>query len=71
MREHSKMAAKKKRPSKEILEQWIEDVNSEGRNLSEWETNFMESITEQFATRGGMSEKQEEILERIYCEKVK
>jgi hypothetical protein len=65
------MSAKKKRPSKEILEQWIEDVNSEGRNLSDWETNFMESITEQFGTRGGLSEKQEEILERIYAEKVK
>lgn len=71
MKEHRKMSAKKKRPSKEILEQWIEDVNSEGRNLSDWETNFMESITEQFGTRGGLSEKQEEILERIYAEKVK
>ncbi len=30
----------------------------------------MESITEQFDNSGSLSEKQEEILERIYTEKV-
>ncbi len=48
---------------------WIECVNTEGRNLSAWEVNFMESITDQFERAGSLSERQREILERIYAEK--
>ena len=58
------------RKTKEIIKQWIEDVNEEGRGLTDWERNFMFSITEQFDSRGALSERQEEILERIYTEKV-
>jgi hypothetical protein len=50
----------------EIIRHWIESVNEEGRNLSTWERQFMESITEQAEVSGRVSEKQEEILERIY-----
>ena len=53
----------------ERVSQWIEDVNEGGRNLSAWELGFMESITEQFEKREWLSEKQIEILERIYAEK--
>lgn len=56
--------------SKEVLKQWITAVNDEGRKLTDWEVQFMESITEQFDNSGGLSEKQEEILEKIYVEKV-
>lgn len=35
--------------------------------LSEWERNFVESVTEQFERRGSLSEKQEDVLEKIYC----
>ena len=56
--------------SKEVLKQWITAVNDEGRKLTDWEVQFMESITEQFDNSGSLSEKQEEILERIYTEKV-
>ncbi len=45
-------------------------VNDEGRKLTDWEVQFMESITEQFDNSGSLNEKQEEILERIYTEKV-
>ena len=58
------------RQPKEVLKQWITAVNDEGRKLTDWEVQFMESITEQFDNSGGLSEKQEEILERIYTEKV-
>ena len=64
------MALPKKRQSREVLEQWIAVVNDEGRKLTDWEVQFMESITEQFDNSGSLSEKQEEILERIYTEKV-
>lgn len=58
------------RQPKEVLKQWIVAVNDEGRKLTDWEVQFMESITEQFDNSGSLSEKQEEILERIYTEKV-
>jgi hypothetical protein len=35
--------------------------------MTEWERNFLESITEQFEQRGSLSEKQIEVVERIYC----
>lgn len=54
---------------KEVIREWIELVNDEGRGLTKWEEDFMESITEQFEERGSISDRQEEILERIYSEK--
>lgn len=52
-----------------VLQHWITEVNDHGRGLTDWEQNFMESITEQFDERGTLSERQQEILERIYGEK--
>jgi len=54
---------------KETIEYWIETVNTEGKNLSKWEEDFMKSITEQFEEKKWLSDKQEDILERIYAEK--
>lgn len=54
---------------KEVIKSWIERVNEEGRGLTKWETTFMIDITDQFDRRGSLSDKQEEILERIYTEK--
>jgi len=54
----------------EVLKQWIDDVNAEGRGLTEWELGFMENITEQFEDGGWLSDKQEKILEKIYSNKV-
>ena len=51
------------------IARWIEIVNTEGRNLTSWEQSFMESITDQFERSGSLSERQTEILERIYAEK--
>jgi hypothetical protein len=53
----------------QVIENWITTVNEEGRNLTKWELDFMDSISEQFATKQWLSDKQEEILERIYSEK--
>ena len=57
------------RQPKEVLANWIETIQTEGRVLSKWEEDFIESLSDQFAARGTLSEKQEEILERIYAEK--
>ena len=55
----------------EVLQGWIDAVNDGGRGLTDWETNFMESVTEQFDSSGRLSERQQEILEKIYAEKTK
>lgn len=56
--------------SVEVIEEWIRLVNEEpSKELTEWELGFMASVTDQFDRRGHLSERQEEILERIYAEK--
>lgn len=51
------------------IREWLELVNTEGRNLTAWELSFMESITDQFERWETLSERQIEILEQIYAEK--
>ena len=53
----------------ETIRRWIDDVNTTGRNLSKWEEDFMESLTDQFIERESISDRQEEILERIRNDK--
>ena len=48
---------------------WIDDVNTLGVNLTPWEQEFMESITDQWERTGTLSDRQQEILERIYTER--
>ena len=55
--------------TKQIIQQWITDVQDEGRGLTKWEEGFIESIAEQFEGSGSLSDRQEEILERIRAEK--
>lgn len=57
--------------STEILNKWIDAVNETGRGLTDWEEDFMETISEQFETSQSMSARQEEILEKIYAEKTR
>jgi hypothetical protein len=52
-----------------VIEDWINIINEEGKNLSKWELDFMESISDQFSVKNWISDRQEEILERIYSEK--
>lgn len=54
---------------REVIADWIERVNTEGRNLNAWELGFMESITDQFERTHRLSDLQEEKLEKIYAEK--
>lgn len=45
-----------------IMKQWQNST----KELTEWEHNFIESIYDQFERKGNLSDKQCEILERIY-----
>lgn len=48
---------------------WLEEIRANGLNLSTWEEDFVESLTTQREAGRKLSEKQAEILERIYTEK--
>ena len=57
------------RQSKEAIKSWIAAVNAEARGLTCWEASFVESLSDQFDRSGSISERQEEILEKIYAER--
>ena len=53
---------------RDVISDWIEQCQA-SRKLTKWEADFIDSIAEQFDARGSISDRQEEILERIYAEK--
>jgi len=57
------------KPTTEILQHWVDTIQEEGLRLTPWEEEFVDSIAERLANRGSLSERQVEILERIYAEK--
>lgn len=49
---------------------WVETIETEGANLTKWEEDFVQSIRERFDQgRFHLTDRQAEILERIYAEK--
>ena len=55
---------------KATLQDWIERcVHEHTKPLSKWEWSFLESISDQMTRGRELSERQVEILERIYAEK--
>ena len=52
-----------------VLRHWIDTIQDEGRGLTKWEHDFVASVEEQLDLHGTLTERQEEILERIYAEK--
>jgi len=52
-----------------VLKDWIERINTEGRGLTKFEESFMLSVTDK-AERGiKLSDREAEIIERIYAER--
>jgi hypothetical protein len=52
---------------KPIIERMIDECeNAKEDLLTEWEHNFVESIKSQYVSRGNLSDRQCEILEKIY-----
>jgi uncharacterized membrane-anchored protein len=47
----------------------LEKLDTPRKELTKWEENFIQSITEQFMAKGYLSERQLEILEKIVLEK--
>ncbi len=55
--------------TKETIQHFISELENPSHPLSKWEEDFLISISDQFDRRGTLSDKQFEILERIYAEK--
>ena len=53
----------------EEIDKWLRAIEYEGKGLSVWEEDFVESIKKLWEKKRFLSDKQEEILERIYAEK--
>lgn len=51
-----------------VIKDWIEQC-SHSRRLTKWERDFIDSLEEQFEEREWISDKQEDILERIYADR--
>jgi hypothetical protein len=52
-----------------LITHMLESLETPSRELTPWEVDFIASLKEQFEIRGSLSERQSEILERIYVEK--
>ncbi len=51
----------------EILRQWIECIEEEGRGVTDWERSFVESVSEQLERRGTLTDAQIDTIETIYA----
>jgi hypothetical protein len=47
----------------------LQDLEIPAKELTKWEQSFIESITDQWETKGDLSDRQYEILVRIHKEK--
>lgn len=65
------MAEVWKSQPKDVLKAWIGAIDDESEELTEWEVNFINSIDEQLVRSGSLSQKQQEILEKIYVKYTK
>lgn len=59
----------KTKKTKEAIQHMLRELEMPAKTLTKWELGFLESISEQFEARRSLSDKQFEILERIYAEK--
>lgn len=58
--------------TQETYQSWIDAIIAEASDeLSDWESEFVESVNTYLARKGILTEKQAKILERIYAEKTK
>ncbi len=51
---------------KRMIETLIRSLENAGRDYTQWEADFVYSLSEQFEEKGNLSQKQCEILERLY-----
>lgn len=59
----------KDREKHDLIKHMLDALEAPYKELTEWEEKFIESVTEQFENRNWLSDKQFDVLERIYSEK--
>ena len=64
------MAEIQKPPTQETIFDWINQINKDGENLTDWEEKFMVSITVQAHNQVKFSPRMVEAIEKIYCNRV-
>jgi hypothetical protein len=52
---------------RETLEYWITTIQEEGKRVTKWESDFVASLADQLEENGRLSERQIDILEKIYA----
>jgi hypothetical protein len=53
----------------EMIQHFLDELQRPAKDLTEWEENFLRSVSLQYQLKSDLSWKQFEILERIYAEK--
>lgn len=53
----------------DIIQRWLDELEANPEKLTPWEVDFVESVIIQFKFKKDLTEKQENVLERIYAEK--
>jgi CO dehydrogenase/acetyl-CoA synthase beta subunit len=54
---------------RKLVEHMFESLERPTKDLTKWELGFIESITEQWTTKEWISDRQLEILEKIYADR--
>lgn len=59
----------KKRQPIEVINHWLHTLETEGRGLTPWEETFVSDLQAQIDETGTLSERQEDLVERLYADK--
>lgn len=54
---------------KEVLLHWVSELDKVWHTLNDWETHFVGGLSFKIARGEPISQKQQEVLERIYADK--
>jgi hypothetical protein len=63
------MSEQKSPKTHEMIQHFLDELQRPAKALTEWEENFLRSVSLQYELKSDLSWKQFEILERIYAEK--
>lgn len=57
--------------ARDELQRFIDEIREHGadRGLTKWEADFVDSVATQLDARGALTERQVEILDKIYAER--
>ena len=57
------------RKEEQRLQGWLDALQEPYKPLTKWEQGFVDSLQEQLFSQGWLSDRQKEVLERLYAQK--